>query len=78
MTVKLCIPVKLRDYRELAKALREEGLEYTTHPSILKGYNAVVVIPVRSKDEAYRLGNYIVKTLLPALKLWYWVKTDER
>jgi hypothetical protein len=78
MTVKLCIPVKLRDYRELAEALRDEGLEYITYPSIIKGYNAVIVIPVDSKDEAYRLGNYIVKTLLPALKLWYWVKEDER
>jgi hypothetical protein len=74
MTVKLCIPVRLRDYRDLVKALREGGLKYMTYPSVIKGYNAVIVIPLESKDEAYRLGNYIVKTLLPALKLWYWVK----
>lgn len=71
---KLCIPVKLRDYGEVAEALEAEGIDYLLYPSVIEGYNAVFVIIVKDKGEAHRLGNYIVKTLLPALNLWYWVK----
>ena len=76
MTVKLCIAVKLRDYREVKDALDSEGIKHLIYPSVIKGYNVVFVILVESKSEAYRLGNYIVKTLLPSLGLWYWTKED--